>query len=235
MNNDASSNEFGDATAHPGEPEVQAKPAGYCRACGKPLAEAGVNRVDGVIYCRDHAPAPPPPLTPPYVPPAGSPWTAQPAAAAAQGVSPGLAFVLGLIPGVGAIYNGQYAKGLIHVVIFGLLISIMESGAAGFGPLLGLVIAVWYMYMPFEAYHTAKKRRAGEPVDEFSSIIPLKNKQAGSVVGPIILIATGVLFLLVNLDLIKLYEVMRFWPVVLIVLGGYLLWARLSGQRGGEA
>lgn len=232
MNNDASSNEFGDAAAHASEPETQAKPAGYCRTCGKPLAEAEVNRVDGVIYCQDHAPAPPPPA-PQYTPPAGSPWAAPPPAAV-EGVSPGLAFVLGLIPGVGAIYNGQYAKGLIHVVIFGLLISIIESGAAGFAPLLGFVIFAWYVYMPFEAYHTAKKRRAGEPVDEFSSIIPLKNKQAGSIVGPVILIAAGVLFLLVNLDLIKLYEVMRFWPVVLIALGAYLLWARMNGQRGGE-
>jgi hypothetical protein len=43
------------------------------------------------------------------------------------GASPGLAFLLGFIPGVGAIYNGQYVKGLIHVVVFGLLISIVSS------------------------------------------------------------------------------------------------------------
>ena len=28
------------------------------------------------------------------------------------GASPGLAFLLGFIPGVGAIYNGQYVKGI---------------------------------------------------------------------------------------------------------------------------
>ena len=33
-------------------------------------------------------------------------------------ISPGLAFFLGWIPGVGAIYNGQYAKGLVHAVAF---------------------------------------------------------------------------------------------------------------------
>jgi len=32
-------------------------------------------------------------------------------------VSPGLALFLGLIPGVGAIYNGQYAKGMVHAII----------------------------------------------------------------------------------------------------------------------
>jgi len=32
-----------------------------------------------------------------------------------------------MIPGVGAVYNGQYAKGLVHVVIVGLLISNFEQ------------------------------------------------------------------------------------------------------------
>jgi len=39
-------------------------------------------------------------------------------------VSPGLAFFLGWIPGVGAIYNGQYAKGLVHAVLWGVLVSL---------------------------------------------------------------------------------------------------------------
>ena len=45
-------------------------------------------------------------------------------------VSPGLALFLGMIPGVGAIYNGQYAKGLVHAVMFGILCSIVDSRAA---------------------------------------------------------------------------------------------------------
>ena len=44
-------------------------------------------------------------------------------------VSPGLALFLGMIPGVGAIYNGQYAKGLVHAVVFGVLCSIADSRA----------------------------------------------------------------------------------------------------------
>src|SRR5258706_6953477 len=87
-------------------------------------------------------------------------------------VSPPLAFALGFIPGVGAVYNGQYAKGLLHVVIFGSIISILSSGAAqGFVPLFGLMIPTFAFYMAFEAYHTAKKRREGEAVDEFSGLV----------------------------------------------------------------
>ena len=89
-----------------------------------------------------------------------------------RAVSPPLAFVLGFIPGVGAVYNGQYAKGLLHVVIFGSIISILSSGAAqGFVPLFGLMIPTFVFYMAFEAYHTAKKRRDGEMVDEFSGLV----------------------------------------------------------------
>jgi hypothetical protein len=132
-------------------PDVAA--AAFCRTCGKPLCQECQRPVQGTIVCEEHAPATQP--LPPPVPPAA-------------GVSPGLAFVLGLIPGVGAIYNGQYAKGVIHVVIFGLLISIASSGGIhGFEPLFGLLIAIWYFYMPFEAYHTARKRQLGHPVDEF--------------------------------------------------------------------
>jgi TM2 domain-containing membrane protein YozV len=155
-------------------------------------------------------------------------------------VSPGLAFVLGLIPGVGAVYNGQYAKGVVHVVILGLLISITSSGAAGsLEALFGLLIAVWFFYMAFEAYHTAKKRQSGQPVDEFSSLVPIKGSSNGFPVAPVILIAAGVLFLLDNLDLLRLQQVLRYWPVFLIALGVYMLYGRFSGGRdsgtaGGE-
>ena len=41
-----------------------------------------------------------------------------PPVASASAPNPGLAALLGLIPGVGAMYNGQYAKGVIHLIVF---------------------------------------------------------------------------------------------------------------------
>src|SRR5262245_15733043 len=35
------------------------------------------------------------------------------------GTNPGAAFALGLIPGVGAIYNGEFVKAAVHILIFG--------------------------------------------------------------------------------------------------------------------
>jgi TM2 domain-containing membrane protein YozV len=204
--------------------------AAYCRTCGQPLCAACQRPAQGSIFCEQHLPA--------QV--AASARSASPPPAPVGGSSPGLAFLLGLIPGVGAIYNGQYAKGLVHVVILGLLISITSSGGArGFEPLFGFLIAIFYVYMPFEAYHTARRRQLGQAVDEFSSLLPMRSASRGFPVGPVLLIALGVLFLLNNLELLRFERIVRYWPVLLIGLGGYMLYCRLTGLgprgNGGEA
>ena len=206
---------------------TDAKVVGYCRACGKALEETTVRNAHGTIYCAEHVPAESTPATEPP-----SPYTATvPPPLANAAVSPGLAFLLGMIPGVGAIYNGQYAKGLVHVIILGLMISILSSGATrGLEPLIGLMLSAFWFYMAFEAYHTARKRREGHPVDEFSSLVPLRGGSKFPV-APVLLIALGVLFLLHNLDILELRRVMRYWPVALIVLGAYMLYIRVSGAE----
>ncbi len=144
------------------------------------------------------------------------------------GNSPALAFLLGLIPGVGAIYNGQYAKGLVHAVIFGLLVTALSSRSLhGFEPLLGILLGVFVFYMALEAYHTARKREAGEPVEEFSSLTIAGD--SGYPTGAIVLIGLGFLLLLNTLDLISIEAVLRFWPVGLILIGVYMLYARMRG------
>src|SRR5580704_5593186 len=176
---------------HPDLPAIA-----YCRACGKPLCEACRVSAGGTVYCQEHAPAAAaaPPGTAsessPYTAPAPDPMSAR-ASVPVAGASPGLAFLLGLIPGVGAIYNGQYVKGLIHVVVLGILISIVSSSEAsgGLEPLFGMMIGVWVFYMAFAAYHTAHKRQLGQRVDEFSSLVPLHGQQSSFPVGPAVLIA----------------------------------------------
>src|SRR5436305_14185742 len=170
-------------------PDVPA--AAFCRTCGKALCPACERPAQGTIYCAEHLPvtaSAPPYSAPgtagysPYTAPLGTP----PPPVLDAGASPGLAFLLGLIPGVGAIYNGQYVKGLVHVIILGVLISIVSSDSAGgFEPLFGMLIGVWVFYMAFEAYHTARKRPLGEPVDEFSSIITFHGRPSTFQVGAV--------------------------------------------------
>lgn len=209
----------------PQDPAPQQPPFTAARPSVPPLPRAGLNPEA----------APPPAgwttagatVASPYSVPGATPYTA-----GDPGSSPGLAFVLGMIPGVGAIYNGQYVKGLIHVIILGILISIISSdSSAGLGPLFGMLIAVWWAYMAFEAYHTAKKKQFGQHVDEFSSIVPLHSNRRGFPAGPVILIAFGVLFLMNTMDILRFDRMIRFWPVLLIVLGAYMLYERMSGSN----
>lgn len=202
--------------------------AAYCRTCGKALCAACQRPALGTIFCAEHVPATASP-TPQASAPAAPPPVAAPITTAA-GTSPGLAFILGFIPGLGAIYNGQYAKGVVHLIVLGALISILSSGAGGFEPLFGLLLAGFFMYMPFEAYHTARKRQLGQQVDEFSSILPMRVQRSGLPVGPIAMIAVGALFLLDTMDVIHFHQLMHYWPVFLIVLGVYMLYCRVTGN-----
>lgn len=218
-------------------PKASPKVVGYCRTCGKPLDETNVRNAHGTIYCEEHVPMQQQTVPPIPESPYASPYTAPvPPPIAHQDTSPGLAFVLGLIPGVGAIYNGQYAKGLVHVVIIGLTISILSNGAArGFEPLVSLMLAGFWAYMAFEAYHTARRRQQGLVVDEFSSLFPMRDGAHKFPVAPILLIVLGVIFLLNNLDFFEMERVIRYWPVLLIGLGVYMLFARFSGSEKGGA
>jgi TM2 domain-containing membrane protein YozV len=201
--------------------------AAFCRSCGRPLCAVCERPAEGTVFCQDHAPVAPQmdaaDPSNPYVQPGLAPVPTP------VHTSPGLAFLLGWIPGVGAIYNGQYLKGLVHAVIFGLLISLTNGADNTAGePLLAMMLAGFIFYMPFEAYHTAKKRQLGVPVDEWSSFIS-QNRTAGRApVGPIILIVIGVLFLLDTLHIVEFREIGRFWPVILIIVGAYMLWSRFT-------
>jgi hypothetical protein len=231
-------------------PEVPA--SAFCRECGKPMCQECQRPALGSVYCGEHLPvaaassfAPPPPPPPrvtpepggsypgsPYSAPGASPYTAPvqapPPTAYESSAHPALALILGFIPGVGAIYNGQYAKGLIHAVVFGLLVSIVSSVRGSLEPLFGLLIGAWVFYMAFEAYHTARKRRYGVAVEEFSSLFDVRPTQGRFPAGALLLIGLGFILLLDTTDLISMDQLERYWPVGLIVFGLYMLFARLS-------
>ncbi|MGD0892242.1 MAG: B-box zinc finger protein [Terracidiphilus sp.] len=120
----------------------------FCQSCGKALCAGCVrNAAGGQILCE----------------PCLTAWHTfqQPFTAASSGPNPSAAAVLGLIPGVGAMYNGQFFKGFVHVAIFVVLISITDHY-----PIFGIFIAAWILYQSFEAFHTAKAIREGQPLPD---------------------------------------------------------------------
>jgi cell wall-active antibiotic response 4TMS protein YvqF len=209
--------------------------AGYCRACGKALAEADVHKAQGAMYCKEHVPMEGAPSSPYNPPPNTSPYNSSaysgPPPLVRSDISPGLAFGLGFIPGVGAIYNGQYAKGLVHVAVIGVLISILNADIPErYEPLLVLMLVAFWAYMPFEAFHTARNRQLGQSVDEVSSLVPMGGSHFP--VAPALLIGLGAILLLDNLGIFELRRMLRYWPVLLIVAGLYMLYNHFSASKG---
>jgi Domain of unknown function (DUF5668)/B-box zinc finger len=207
-----------------------AEATGFCRNCGKPMCPACVRPVRDVYYCEDclakvmGVSAPPPPSgSLPASPAPSSP----PVPTTGPGGNPGLAFLLGLVPGLGAIYNGEYNKALIHIVVFASIIVGLSSDI-GDGPTVALafVLVGFIFYMAIDAMKTVKARNAGEPVQD-----PLEVWSKTRPVGPLILIAVGGLFLLNNFGFFDFFRIRQiFWPLVLIGVGVLMLRNRVGGQ-----
>ncbi len=199
----------------------------FCVACGRALCDTCKRDVSGSVYCEaclaDMVRVGGGQRQPPPAPNPG-------------GESPGAAFALGLIPGVGAIYNGDFFKAAVHIVIFGMLISVTDAVNA-LEPLFGLLITGFYFYMPFEAYYTAKKRKLMSqgidletPIDQFhQQVAGVENKELW---GGVALVVLGTLFLMDNFRFFRLRAIFEFWPIILIAIGVWLVWSYKEDKDG---
>lgn len=234
----------------------------FCRTCGKPLCNQCTRDVRGVIYCESCLAArmegaPPAagfapvgqnpyntgqaPYTPvgqaPYTP-AGGP-VLPPRPPMSSGPNPAVAGILaGFFPiGVGAVYTGQYAKGLAHLVIMVLLILGVSSDLPWYVVMmLGIGIGFFYIYQIMDAVRSARAIQMGEqPPDPFglAQTFGAGEKFEGTKIpaGAVILIGLGVLFLLHTAGFFE-FGLDRFWPLILIGLGAWMFarnWGLVSG------
>jgi hypothetical protein len=217
-------------------------PMAYCRTCGKPLCANCTREVKGVIYCENCLAERLQGVQPATLPPAaGFVSSASAPIVPGTGPNPAVAGILaGFFPfGVGAVYCGQYAKGLAHLVTFTLLVwgeSVVDN--AGLNTILGIAIAFFYVYQIIDSVRTAKAVQMGEPAPD-----PLGLGQAfgaGEKVdtskvptAAIILIALGTLFLLQTIGIFE-FNADHLWPVFLIGLGFWLFarrWGLIGGRR----
>ncbi len=158
------SDEYGNGSAAPAGGER----VGFCQDCGKPLTQETVRTVGSGVFCEPcleaRVGASGQAASGYAVPPAGAVpgagyGTVPPPPYSGHAPSLLLAGFLGMIPGVGAMYNGQYAKGLAHFAIFAILMSLSDGHS-----LFGLMAFGWFCYQIFDAYHTAKARLEGLPL-----------------------------------------------------------------------
>ncbi len=205
----------------------------FCRECGKGVCADCQQLHNGVPYCRDcgslRESVQPPlgeiPAPQPSRPPAAA--LRSPEANVADGPHPFLAGVLGFVPGLGAVYNGQYVKGIVHAAIFGMLIAISTTADHDAIPALMVPMVVFFvLYMPIEAVRTAQAIRRGEEVKEMSGIVgALFDAGNDSPVPGILFIALGILFLLFTLGILEAELVFKAWPLMIVGLGVWRLYA----------
>ncbi len=219
----------------------------FCRTCGKPLCGTCTRDVRGVVYCepclaaRLEGTAPAAGFVPPQTsyqqtvyPPAGGAGPAP--RSSGSGPNPAVAGILaGFFPfGVGAVYCSQYAKGLAHLVIFAMLIFGADH-AGSWDALFGIGIAFFYVYQIIDAVRTAHALQAGQPAPDpmgLGQTFSMGEKfDTGKVpVGAVILIGLGVLFLLHTMGIMENgFE--RFWPLILIFLGGWMFYRNYERSR----
>jgi hypothetical protein len=221
----------------------------FCRTCGKPLCNNCTRDVRGVIYCeaclaaRMEGAAPAagfvPPPTQTVYPPIGS-TPAGPRPPLNTGPNPAVAGILaGFFPiGVGAVYTGQYAKGLSHLVITVLLILGVSSDLPWYViTMLAIGMGFFYVYQIIDSVRSAKAIQTGEPAPDpfgLAQAFGAGEKFEGTKVpaGAAILIGLGVLFLLHTAGLFE-FGLDRFWPLILIALGVWMF-ARHWGLIGGS-
>lgn len=203
----------------------------FCRNCGCGLCGEDRRESQGLIYCplclssaAATAPAagdtPPNPATPPGSAPTPPPIAGfTPGAPGPLAPNPGLALALGFIPGVGAIYNGQYLKAVLQIVIFGALIA-LSNGAHSTAPIFGIGAAAFYFYMVLDSFRTARALSFGQPVEDFPG---LGHMHMQVPVGALILIGLGGLLLVQNLGLWHGHIFKFLGPALLIFFGIVLL------------
>jgi Domain of unknown function (DUF5668)/B-box zinc finger len=220
----------------------------FCRTCGKPLCNQCTRDVRGVIYCESCLAArmEGAPTAAGFVPPQtgyqqfmDQGLGVKVAPGPATGPNPAVAGILaGFFPiGVGAVYAGQYAKGLAHLVIMVLLILGLGSDLPWYViTMLGITTGFFYVYQIIDAVRTAKAVQTGEPAPDpfgLAATFGAGEKFEGTKIpaGAAVLIGLGVLFLLHTAGLFE-FGLDRFWPLILIFMGVWLF-AKQWGLIGG--
>ena len=227
---------------------ADASAVAYCRTCGKPLCANCTRPVRGIIYCEDclgakmegAAAGTAGFVSSTFSSAASGQVPPPPSRGSSSGPNPTVAGILGAIPfGIGAVYNGQYAKGLAHMGIFALLVAGCNSAGEVLPAISGFGIVFLVLYGIIDSVRSARAIQAGLPAPDpfglaatFGSGARVETNKIP--MGAIVLILVGLIFLLHTAGLLEL-NFHRFWGVILILLGGWIFatrWGLIGGQRG---
>jgi hypothetical protein len=140
-----------------------------------------------------------------------------------------LAALCALIPGMGAVYNRQNLKAVVHFVsIVGLFNLTKLHILPGLFSLAGMAV---YIYSMMDAYRTAERIAQGESAEADEARFKRRLAKHAPTLG-VGLILLGVLTVLQILRPFAFINPARLLPVALIILGGYLLTKYFKRSRG---
>ena len=143
-------------------------------------------------------------------------------------VYPFIAVILSwLCPGLGAAYNGQTVKALVHFgIVAGLFQLAVSTGMAIF--IIGL-LGMWWFFLPLDAWRSAKIIRGGSNTDQFGDVL-VEKVTGNAKISAVVLIGIGVLFFINAVFGVNLL-VKGALPILLTALGLYLLKDYLSSRK----
>jgi hypothetical protein len=181
-----------------------------CNGCGKPLCPACDHRIKGFPYCQD--------CIVQGVELLRNHYKSSNADYIKTQTSPFLAFILSFCPGLGAAYNGQTVKALVHFAIWvGLFqMAILTKEAIFF---LG-VIGMW-LYSSVDAWKTARLIRSGANPELAEDILVQRFSGNPKLWGVLLTILGATFLLQMFFDLRHLMRGLL--PLLLIGLGLYIL------------
>lgn len=194
-----------------------------CSRCARPLCPACDHRIRGFPYCQDCIVSGVELLQQQQAR-AGVPQAVR------RKTSPFVAFLLSVVPGLGAAYNGQTSKALVHFTIFASFFQMatVTDGTPFF--LLG-IIGTW-LFSAVDATRTAQLIRSGLAPDAESDAIS-RRLYGNPLAWAVTMITLGTVFLLHTLFGVRL-PVEKSLPVLLVLLGAYMLFDYLRARRRRE-
>src|SRR5256714_9289256 len=192
-----------------------------CSRCARPLCPACDHRIRGFPYCQDCIVAGVELLQ--YQSARGA-APVQTRRKSSRVVALLLSF---LLPGLGAAYNGQISKAVVHFAIFAGFFQMATMTDANAFFVLG-ALGTW-LFAAVDAFRTAELFRAGLVPDAESDAIA-RRLYGNPVALGVVLVVLGTLFLLHMLFGLVL-PMRQLLPVALVLMGAYMLFEHLRGGR----
>jgi hypothetical protein len=136
--------------------------------------------------------------------------------------SPFIATLLSFVPGLGAAYNGQTSKAIVHFAIFASFfqMAVVTQGMQGMQFFILGVIGTW-LFAAVDACRTAQLMRAGLSPDAEDDVIA-RRLYGNPFAWGTTLIIIGTLFLLHTMLGVTL-PMKELLPVALVAIGAYML------------